>query len=209
MKTWAYIRVSSDRQDFEGQRHLLLDYAQRQAWLIQEFIEVEASSKRSWEARRLAELLEKLQRGDRLLVAELSRLGRNMLETLQLIEQIHLKGVELHFIRQPELSLSGQHTPLLLAIYSYFAQTEREYIALRTRQALAALKAKGQALGRPKGSRNKSMALLEAHRQLIEAYRKKGFNLKTIAILLKEQPNLHNLSYYQLRYFIRSQGVKS
>ena len=64
-------------------------------------------------------------------MAELSRLGRNMLETLNMINTLTERGIQVVFVRQPELSTVGPHHLLLLAIYSYFAQAEREYIALR------------------------------------------------------------------------------
>ncbi|HMN28404.1 MAG TPA: recombinase family protein [Caldilineaceae bacterium] len=53
----------------------------------------------------------------------------------------------------------GPHTKLLLAIYSYFAESEREYISMRTKQGLAAAKASGKQLGRPKGVRNRHHVL--------------------------------------------------
>ena len=80
---------------------------------------------------------------------------------------IRERGVRIVFVRQPELSTScpsasSGHSPqakLLLAIYSYFAEAEREYISLHTKQGLAAAKAKGVKLGRPKGRRNKMRRL--------------------------------------------------
>jgi DNA invertase Pin-like site-specific DNA recombinase len=81
MTTIGYIRVSTEQQDLDKQRHLLLDYAHRQQIRIDEFIAVEVSSRKNQQERRITELLEKLQSGDLLIVAELSRLGRNMLET--------------------------------------------------------------------------------------------------------------------------------
>jgi DNA invertase Pin-like site-specific DNA recombinase len=85
MSVIAYSRISTDQQDLKKQKHLLLDYAQKQGWLIDEFIEVSISSRKNTKQRKIDELLEKLQSGDVLLVAELSRLGRNMLETLNII----------------------------------------------------------------------------------------------------------------------------
>jgi DNA invertase Pin-like site-specific DNA recombinase len=61
-----------------------------------------------------------------------------MLETLNLIEQLSQRGIKLIFVRQPELSTTGQHAKLLLAIYSYFAESERDFISTRTKQGLAA-----------------------------------------------------------------------
>ena len=159
MTTIGYIRVSTDEQDLQKQRHLLLEYSQQHKLLIDEFIEIEISSRKNQRERRITELIDKLKDGDLLLVAELSRLGHNMLETLNIIHDLTEKGVKIIFIRHPELSTTGPHTQLLLAIYSYFAESEREFISIRTKQGLAAVKARGQVLGRPKGRKNKSRPL--------------------------------------------------
>src|SRR4029079_18605453 len=102
MKIIGYIRVSTDKQDADSQRHLLLEYAHSKKLVIDEFIEVEMSSQKNQKERRIEELKGKLAQGDRLIVAELSRLGRNMLETLNIIHELAEKGVSILFVRQPE-----------------------------------------------------------------------------------------------------------
>ena len=204
MKVIGYIRVSTDSQDLEKQRHLLLEYAQRQQLLIDEFINVEMSSRKDTKERRIDELLTKLDEGDTLIVAELSRLGRNMLETLNIINRLGEQGVQIIFVRQPELSTLGSHTKLLLAIYSYFAEAEREYISLRTKQGLAAAKASGKKLGRPKGSKNKDR-VLDPFKQQIAEYLKLGLNLAAIRKIINnqlEQP----ASYNTYKYYVQHEG---
>src|ERR1044071_8708527 len=159
MKIIGYIRVSTDKQDADSQRHLLLEYAHTKKLVIDEFIEVEISSRENQKERRIEELKAKLKTGDTLMVAELSRLGRNMLETLNIIQALTDQGITLIFVRQPELSTEGPHKNLLLAIYSYFAESERDFISLRTKQGLAAAKASGKPLGRPIGARSKHRIL--------------------------------------------------
>jgi DNA invertase Pin-like site-specific DNA recombinase len=201
MKVIGYVRVSTDKQDVEKQKHLLLQHAQSQQLLITEFIHTEVSSQKSTQERRIDELLAKLKKGDVLMVAELSRLGRNMLQTLNIINDLSEKGVKIAFVRQPELSTTGQHAKLLLAIYSYFAETEREYISLRTKQGLAAAKAKGKTLGRPQGSRNKER-VLDPYRDQILDYLKMGLNLAAIMKIINpqlEQP----ITYNSYRYFVQ------
>jgi DNA invertase Pin-like site-specific DNA recombinase len=201
MTVIGYARVSTDKQDLEKQRHLLLDYAQTHQMLIQEFIGAEVSSSRDTAERKIDELLSKLQKGDTLLVAELSRLGRNMLQTLNIINELSEKGVSIVFIRQPELSTTGPHTKLLLAIYSYFAEAERDYISIRTKQGLAAAKAKGKKLGRPKGSRNKER-VLDPYRDQILNYLQMGVNLSAIRKIINnklEKP----ISYNSYKYFVQ------
>ena len=201
MKVIGYIRVSIDKQDLEKQRHLLLDYAQRNQLVVNEFIHAEASSRKDTKDRRIDELLTKLTKGDMLLVAELSRLGRNMLETLNIINELSQNGVSIVFIRQPELSTIGTHTKLLLAIYSYFAEVEREYISMRTKQGLAAARAKGKLLGRPKGSRSKNR-ILDPYREQIKEYLQMDLNLASIMKIVNNQLE-RPISYNTLKYFVQ------
>jgi len=200
MKTIGYTRISMDKQDLEKQKHLLLQYAQAHQLLIHEFIEVEVSSRKNTKARRIDELLSKLDEGDTLIVAELSRLGRNMLETLNIINALTEKGVRLVFVRQPELSTTGAHTKLLLAVYSYFAEAEREYISMRTKQGLAAARAKGVKLGRPKGSRNKER-VLDPYRSQIKEYLQMGLNLASVVKIVNHQLE-RPISYNSFKYFV-------
>lgn len=201
MKVIGYIRVSTDKQDLEKQKHLLLDYAQRNQLQVSEFIYAEASSRKDTKDRRIDELLTKLTKGDMLLVAELSRLGRNMLETLNIINELSQNGVSIVFIRQPELSTIGTHTKLLLAIYSYFAEVEREYISMRTKQGLATARAKGKLLGRPKGSRSKNR-ILDPYKGQIKEYLQMDLNLASIMKIVNNQLE-RPISYNTLKYFVQ------
>jgi DNA invertase Pin-like site-specific DNA recombinase len=136
-----------------------------------------------------------------LLVAELSRLGRNMLETLNIVNELSQNGVNIIFVRQPELSTTGPHTKLLLAIYSYFAEAEREYISMRTKQGLAAARAKGKILGRPKGSRNK-VRILDQYREQIKEYLQMGLNLASVMKIINNQTE-RPVSYNTLKYYVQ------
>lgn len=99
------------------------------------------------------------------------------------------------------MSTTGQHAKLLLAIYSYFAEAEREYISLRTKQGLAAAKAKGKMLGRPKGSRNKKR-VLDPYKQQILDYLKMGLNLAAIMKIINPQLE-RPITYNSYRYYVQ------
>lgn len=206
MVVFGYTRVSTDKQDLEKQKHLLLEYAHAHQLLIDEFIGAEVSSRQSLKKRKVNELLSKLKPGDLLLVAELSRLGRNMLQTLNIINELSAKDITLIFVRQPELSTVGPHTKLM-AIYSYFAEAEREYISVRTKQGLAAAKAKGKKLGRPRGSRNKER-ILDPYRNQILDYLQMGLNLAAIRKIVNNQLE-KPISYNSYKYFVQhDDGLK-
>lgn len=198
MKYIGYIRVSTDKQDSLKQRHLLLEYAQKQKFVFDEIIEVSISATAGVEKRRLIELQEKLSNGDQVVTAELSRFGRNMLQTLQIVADLDTKGVGVTFIRQPELSTSGRLRPLLLAIYGYLAQSEREFLSLRTKQGLAALKARGGKLGRPTGAVARHR--LDGQRDEIACLIRKGVSLTSISKIVE-------CPLSTLRYFVRSRSL--
>ena len=201
MNVIGYIRVSSDKQDLQKQEHLLLKYAQQHDLNIDDFINIEISSRKGTKERRIDELLNRLNEGDILLVAELSRLGRNMFEVINIINQLSEQGVEVAFVRQPELSTAGPHRKLLLAIYSYFAEAEREFISMRTKQGLATARASGKKLGRPKGSRDKER-VLNSYRDQMKEYLQLGLSLSRIRTILN--PQLEKpISYPSYRYFVR------
>lgn len=148
----AYIRVSTSKQDTDNQKHRLLEHAQSKKLVIDEFLEVEISSRKTARLRKIDELIAKLNTGDNLYITELSRLGRNMLEVLNIINSLREKGVNILFINQPELSTSDNEAldGLKFAIYGFLAQSERDFISQRTKQGLANAKAKGKKLGHRK-----------------------------------------------------------
>ena len=67
------MRVSTAQQDVRSQRLAILEYARKHDFRIADFIEATASGQASEKRRRLDELMNVLQRGDRLVVSELSR----------------------------------------------------------------------------------------------------------------------------------------
>lgn len=149
----AYIRVSTNKQDMQTQKLQIKEYCRVNGIQIDRFMEVEQSSQKSLESRKIDELKTLLNRDDLLIVVELSRLGRSMLEVMNLVLELSNKGVQMIFLRQPELStFNNACAKLLLAIYAYIDETEREFISQRTKAGLENAMANGKKLGRPKGS---------------------------------------------------------
>lgn len=155
--TIAYIRISSNKQDCEVQKLQILEYCQTNKIILDEIIEVEMSSTKSSEKRRINEIENKLQKNDVLVTAELSRLGRSMLDVMNLVVKLSEKGVQFVFLRQPELSsFKNPASKLLLSFYAYMAETERDFISQRTKAGLVKAKQNGKTLGRPFGTLNSS-----------------------------------------------------
>ena len=81
---YGYVRVSTQDQSVESQKNSISRYCIEQKILVDEWIELEMSSRKSTAQRRIGELLEKISPNDVVIASELSRLGRSIKETLYL-----------------------------------------------------------------------------------------------------------------------------
>ena len=130
--------------------------------MVNEWIEVEMSSRKSTMVRHIDELLDKLQPKDIIIASELSRLGRSIKETLNTIETlIQEKHARVIFIKQNldmnPLNKNNLTNKVLITVFSMMAELERDFISERTKAGLDARKAKGIKLGKPKGTLQSSM----------------------------------------------------
>lgn len=143
MKTVAYLRVSTDSQDQATQKLAVLDYARRQHFVIDQFVEVQASTRQSPGQRRIEELLDLLKEGDRLVVSELSRLGRSLGQVIHLVDELVQRKI--HFVAIKEaIHFEGKQdlqTKMMIALFGLFAEVERDLISERTKEGLQAAKA--------------------------------------------------------------------
>jgi len=181
MTVYGYIRVSTDKQETENQRFEILKYANEKKLGNVEIIEETVSGRKSWKDRELGKLIEKLQKGDVLIVTELSRLGRSMLEIMELLSILLRKGVELRVVKSNQVLKDDLHSKVFAMAFSIAAEIERELISQRTREALRRRKAEGKPLGRPKGSYSSK---LDRYRKQIEELLSKGVSISSIAKIL-------------------------
>ena len=89
---YAYIRVSTDRQTVENQRFEVLKYADAKKLSIDHWVEETVSSRRKLADRLLGKTLEGLKNDDVLIVSELSRLGRNLMEVMSILHTCVYNG---------------------------------------------------------------------------------------------------------------------
>ena len=159
---YGYVRVSTQDQSVESQKNSISRYCIEQKLMVDEWIELEMSSRKSTSLRRIDELLDKLSPDDVVIASELSRLGRSIKETLNTIETIiQDKQSRLILIKQ-NLDLnpnakSNVANKVLITIFSMLAELERDFISERTKEGLRARAAKGIKLGKPKGVIQASM----------------------------------------------------
>jgi len=156
-KIVAYLRASTDKQDLSHQKLEILEFARRQELHVDEYLELTVSSRKTSKQRRIDELVQMLEETDTLIVTELSRLGRSTAEVIGLVNALVERNIRLIAIKQNlDISRQDMNSKIIITLFSLFAELERDLISLRTREALAAKKAQGQPLGKPKGTLQKS-----------------------------------------------------
>ena len=189
-KTIAYLRMSTLDQDIEKNKSDILHFANHHDLGKVHFVEEIASGRTPWRARRIAQVLEELQSGDAILVAELSRLGRSMLECMEILALATRNGIRVYAVKGNwQLDQSIQSKIIALA-FSMAAEIERDLISQRTKEALRFKKAQGLTLGRPKGP---GKSKLDAFRPEIESLLANGSTQKFIAQRYHTtEANLHN-----------------
>ena len=96
----AYLRVSTDDQDVDNQRHGILEYANSRGLANLQFTEDSVSGKTSWRERKLGELIESLSPGDVLIFAEISRIARSTLQVLEVLEHCVERNIAVHIAKQ-------------------------------------------------------------------------------------------------------------
>ena len=156
-KIVAYLRASTDKQDLSHQKLEILEFARRQGLRVDEYVELTLSSRKTGKQRRIDELVQLLDEADTLIVTELSRLGRSTAEVIALVNALVQRNIRVITLKQHlDISRQDMNSKIIITLFSLFAELERDLISLRTREALAAKKAQGRPLGKPKGTLQKS-----------------------------------------------------
>jgi DNA invertase Pin-like site-specific DNA recombinase len=200
MKTVAYLRVSTGSQDLVNQKMAVLDYARRQRFTVDQFVEAQASSRKTPAQRGIEDLLGTLAAGDRLVVSELSRLGRSLGQVIRIVDELVKQKVCFVAIKEG-IGFEGKQdmqTKVMVALFGLFAEVERDLISERTREGLAAARAKGRLLGRPKGSLGSSK--LDGKEEEIRMLLEKQVSKASIAKIV-------GVSSTNLRHFIRTRKL--
>ena len=182
----AYLRVSTDKQTILNQKSEVINFCRRQELKITMWCTETVSGTKKESERELGSLLKKLQRGDTLIITEVSRLSRKMMNIMNIIHQSIEKGITIHSIKEG-------NSQVLAFAFGLCAEIERTLISQRTREALARRRAQGIKLGRPKGSIRAGK--LYEHEEEIKELRMEGFSFQKIAMRYKVSPETVRLFY--------------
>jgi DNA invertase Pin-like site-specific DNA recombinase len=156
---YGYIRVSTDRQTVENQRFEINEFCKRSNVEVAQWIDETISGTKEVDKRKLGRLLGNLQKGDILICSELSRLGRNLLMIMSILNVCMEKEVQVWTIKDNYRLGSDISSKVLAFAFGLSAEIERNLISQRTKEALARMKSEGiqcRKTTRSKVKRNKT-----------------------------------------------------
>ena len=190
-ETLAYLRVSTLDQDLDKNKSDILFFANEKNLGKVRFVEEKISGAVHWKKRGLGAVIDSLDVGSNLIVSEFSRLGRSMLECMEIITICLEKGINLYAIKGSWQLDNSIQSKIIAMIFSIASEIERDLISKRTSEALRARKEKGLPLGRPKGP---GKSKLDEYRDEIIALLNNGSSKTFIAKRYKT--SIGNLHYW-------------
>ena len=193
----GYLRVSTNGQDLENQKLGILALANERGWKV-DFREEKASGRISYKDRDLGKTIEGLKKGDVLIVSELSRLGRSMLEIFQLLAELSGRGINVYSIKGGYVVDNTLQSKILTMVFAMAAEIERDLISQRTKEALAKKKAEGVKLGRPTGSLGTSK--LDGKEEELRELVRKGVSTSALA-------KIYECSWPTMDHFLQTRGI--
>jgi len=207
MKTVAFCRVSTSIQDYQRQYNELTALANSKGWqLVTTFAEKISGAKKNAERTELMKMVDyvKSHNINKVLVTELSRLGRDTLQVLQVIELLNKEGISL-FIQNyniETLTADGKVNPMsqfLITILAEVARMERKTIRERVESGYNNFRANGGKVGRKVGYRKSDEEMREEYVEEIRLL-KKGYSLRNIQKITNTSVNtlrkIKNLTFF-------------
>lgn len=163
---YGYIRVSTDKQTVENQRYEINRFCEKQTLIVDKWIEETISGTIEVDKRKLGKLLKKMRKDDVLICAELSRLGRTLFMIMEVLNQCMKRDIQVWTIKDNYRLGSDISSKVLAFAFGLSAEIERNLISQRTKEALARKRAEGVILGRPKGSKSKTVKLTGKEKEI-------------------------------------------
>ena len=189
---YGYVRVSTDKQTTENQRYEINKFCTANNIQIDKWVTETISATKDLKKRKLGGLIKNLHSDDVIIASELSRLGRKLLEVMAILNHCSNNGAKVWTIKDNFRLDTDIQSKVLAFAFGLAAEIERNLISQRTKEALAARRASGIILGRPKGRINSHLKLESKYMQ-IQNMIKRGVSQRKIAQYLHVSRNTVSL----------------
>jgi DNA invertase Pin-like site-specific DNA recombinase len=198
--TYGYVRVSTDRQRVDNQEYEIERFCKKNNIVIDEWIKETISGTKTPDKRKLGGLLDKIQSGDLIICAELSRLGRSLVMIMSILNGLMKIGAKVWTIKDNYRLGDDIQSKVLAFAFGLSAEIERDLISQRTKEALALRRAEGVVLGRPVGKKSAQVKLSGMEKQ-IKALRKKQTSKSAIG-------RMFGVNRMTVDKFMKDRGIK-
>ena len=201
---YGYIRVSTEQQNTVNQKHEISTFADKNGLQIDKWVDETISSRKPLKERKLGSLIKKLKKGDILIASELSRLGRNLMEVMGILQKCLENECQVWTLKENYRLGADIQSKVLAFAFSLANEIERQLISDRTRESLKRVKAEGKHIGRPFGSTYRK--LKRKHNKIKELLAKKVSKAEIARLLGCDWNTLHR---YIKEQIVSASGVMS
>ena len=196
----AYLRVTIDKQHLERQKDEITRYASANGLEISKWITDIVDGKRKESEPTLFRVLDRMKKGDKVIITDIARFGRTLSEVMTLLSKCMTLGVHVYSINDRYLLDDSLNTEVVSTTCNLVSEIEHHLMSVRTKEALIHKKEKeGLQLGRPKGTDAKQ-SLLDANKDEVMNMLERG---DTVVMICKHF-NVSRNTYYQ---FKRNYGI--
>jgi DNA invertase Pin-like site-specific DNA recombinase len=202
-KVFAYLRVSTDKQELASQKVGIVDYTRACGLRVDEWFEEKVSGAVDASKRDLGlKLIPKLQSGDALIIPELSRLGRSTVDVLSTLKQLTERQVKVYVVKGGFQLDGSMNSKILSTVLSLAGDIERELIRARSMEGQARARAAGKHIGRPPIERDEDRrSKLDKHADDIKRLAARGVTKLNLA-------RVFQCDWATMDTWLRRHGVK-
>ena len=191
----AYLRVgTSNKELLEEQKDEIKRYASDHNINIDKWITDVTVDKGKEDERNLAMVLDRMQKGDSLVLSDISRLGRTLSEVMEIMGRCMEKSVQIYSIKDRYILDQTLDLPVMGSVFRLVKEIEHSLMSTRTKEALSHKKSTGGPLGRPKGSASKQ-SFLDANKEEVISMLERGDTVMEIC----KRFNVSRNTYYMFK----------
>lgn len=190
----AYLNVSTDKQHLDIQREEISKFVEQKNLSVDKWIMEVTGEKAKQPGAKLEQVLQRVKKGDTLIVTDISRLSRTLYELMEVLTVCLEKGVSVYCIEDRYLFDDTMDVGTMTKAFKLVEEIDHALVSTRTKDALAQMKSSGKRLGRPKGSDSKQ-SFLDAHKEEVINMLERGQSVAAIC----EHFNVSKNTYYKFK----------